>query len=343
MTAGSLSAHAAPDAGAREPELAHGSVTAESPAVDPRRRPEGAVQASLEDELRARWNVGGNSDPAFVSNRAGFHVAPRILVDTVVTSGRLPASSSSSNSGRRRKTGLSQVGVLAQTRNRGYWPFRLCYEAGLRPAAKLKGKTHVRMVIGRNGKVTSSRLGSTELADRNVATCLVARTRTLRFSPAPERTAEVDVTVDLSPGDAPLPGSGIEREGIDEAPSGTLDLKAMGPALAGALAPAASCYEEGLARDRALWGRLGIRVEVNAEGTIRSVHEEESRFPDSRVAACVLASVADLRVLAPVGGATHFVWGLRFGSVPIAPVSSAAAVVHSAVSTPEGIRPPIDN
>src|SRR5882672_4630573 len=62
-------------------------------ASGPRPRPDGAVQGAVADEELARWNVGGTSDPRFASNRPGFHVAPRVMVDTLVRAGQLPARS----------------------------------------------------------------------------------------------------------------------------------------------------------------------------------------------------------------------------------------------------------
>ena len=88
----------------------------------------GAVQAAVHDELLARWNVGGTGDPTFISNRSNYHPGARVVVDTTVVAGRLPVRS---RHGRRRGV-LSQQGLLAQSRTQGYWPFRLCFEDGLR-------------------------------------------------------------------------------------------------------------------------------------------------------------------------------------------------------------------
>jgi hypothetical protein len=319
--------HAANDAGAPAPGTNVAGAVAETPfAFDRRARADGAVQASVEDEALARWNVGGSGDAACVSNRPGFHVAPRVMVDTDVRSGRLPASQREAH-GRE----LSRSGVLAQTRNRGYWPFRLCFEAGLRRAPKLKGKTTVRIVIGRSGSVASGRLVSTELDDREVASCLVAKARSLRFSPPPARKAEVDVSVDLSPGDAPLPGTAAAAA-PDGAPcNSTFDARETAVALGAAVIPATSCYAEGISRDPKLWGRLGLRLDVAADGTLQGVREDESHFPDPRVTACVVSALANVRLPPPHGGPIRLGWGLRFGSPPV-PAPAAASARPGSVS-----------
>src|SRR5215471_5361169 len=64
-------------------------------AFGERPRADGPVQASVADEEIARWDVGGRGDPAHVSNRPGFHVAPRVVVDVTLRPGELPVRSSS--------------------------------------------------------------------------------------------------------------------------------------------------------------------------------------------------------------------------------------------------------
>ncbi|HEX3593893.1 MAG TPA: AgmX/PglI C-terminal domain-containing protein, partial [Polyangiaceae bacterium] len=176
-------AHAEPDAGATlralaaastRSAVAPGTVTAE--AVYPsgeRPRADGPVQASVADEDLARWNVGGTSDGHFPSNRPGFHVAPRVKVDVSLRPGQLPFQSS-------RKGVLSETAVLAQSRNHGYWPFRICFEAGLRKDPKLRGKSRLHAVIEPSGHVRAARVVASELDDHEVARCVVARAETLK-------------------------------------------------------------------------------------------------------------------------------------------------------------------
>jgi hypothetical protein len=315
-------ARAEPDAGAparTAPSSAPSPATPEAPLpLGPRPRPDGGVQASVADEDLARWNVGGSSDPAFPGNRPGFHVAPRVKVDTVVRAKRMPEQSS-------RKGVLSKLGVLAQARNRGYWPFRLCFEAGLRGDAALKGKTHVRITVGRDGRVSAARLLATELRRPDVATCLVSRSRALHFAPGPPRRTDVDTTIDLSPGDAPLPV--IDTAGSSSAPGpGTIDAGALASALGAALPAIAACFAGGTARDPTLWGRLGLRVDLGADGAVRRVEQLDSRFPDREVAACTLSVVQGLALPPPSGGASGFTWGVRLGAPPQATPPGAAGI-----------------
>ncbi|MFO7180334.1 MAG: AgmX/PglI C-terminal domain-containing protein [Pseudomonadota bacterium] len=125
-----------------------------------------------------------------------YHPAVRVLVETNVVLGTLPA--------RGRHT-LSRERLLHLARSRGYWPFRRCYEAALRKDPGVEGHTRVRMTIGDDGDVTAARLLETKLPREEGAACLVRAVRALSFDPAPRRRIDVDVTIKLWPGDAPPP------------------------------------------------------------------------------------------------------------------------------------------
>jgi hypothetical protein len=273
--------------------------------IGTRLRPDGAVVASVADEDVARWNVGGTGDPAYVSNRQGFHVAPRVVVDVAVRSGKLPLHAAE-------KGVFSETALLAQARSHGYWPFRLCFEDGLRENGKLHGKTDVRVRIARDGRVVSSRLGPSELRDDSVQRCLNERARALHFTPGPRRAVDATLTVDLSPGDAPLPDA---RAGSDaNADSGHLDVAATALALSDASASISTCYLGALAADARLWGRLALQLDVGSDGVVRKVVEHDSRFPARQVVTCAVAAMNGKRLPPPAGGPASVVWAVRLGA-----------------------------
>jgi hypothetical protein len=315
-----------PDAGAAQASRVAPSpvdvttVVAELPyKLGERRRADGAVVASVDDEIVARWNIGGSGSPACPSNRPGFHPAPRVKVDTTVPRGQLPARSSA-------KGVLSELGVLAQTRNRGYWPFRLCFEAGLRRNGALAGKSELRIVIGPNGRVARSRLESTDLHDQEVSSCLVAQARALKFAPSPRRRIEVGVTIDLNPGDAPLPDGapGVlhgrteprTEPSVDAGP-GKMNLPATMSRLEALTPRIAACYAAGRAHDPLLWGRVALRVDASETGKIDRVDEHDTRFPAPEVVRCIADHLMGTAVPPAEGGRVRFVWGLRLGAPPL--------------------------
>ena len=87
-----------------------------------------SVAASAEDEAIANWNRGGTLAGEAPPRPSGKvpHPAPRIKVDVLKITGR-----------------INEADVLRQARSKGYWPFRLCYEEGLRRSQKVHGTINV--------------------------------------------------------------------------------------------------------------------------------------------------------------------------------------------------------
>jgi len=280
-----------------------------------RPRSAGPVFAAGEDETLARWNLGGTGDPNFISNRPSFHPGARVVVDTELVGGQLPAKSG---------PGLSQRGLLAQSRSRGYWPLRLCFEDALRRDAKLSGETRIRISIGQSGSVTRADVRKTAL-DAEAGRCLSLAVENLEYEPGPASgVVAVDLSVKFWRGDAPVPAIGPAPGKLFENP-GRLDRASIADALIPVLPEVERCYARGLAEDPALWGRLALRIDLAGDGTLQSVHEDESRFPDPGVAECVVAQVGKLTFPAPIGGALSFVQAFRLGTPP-APSEPAPAL-----------------
>jgi len=270
-----------------------------------RPRSEGAIHAAGQDEEIARWNVGGTGDPSFISSRAGYHPGARVVVDTKWKAGNLP---------RRARHGLSQAGVLAQSRSRGYWPFRICYEDALRRDAQQQGETRLRLTIGRSGRVTRVHLLKTEL-DSSAGECLRAAAQKLSYRPGPRSLVAIDLLVKFWPGDAPVPSAGPPT-GTPPINPGTLDVARFRALAEQAMPQIRDCYGQGLGRDPKLWGRIELLLHLAADGSVQSVNENESRFPDPEVTRCVIAAVGELDYPPPQGGELEFIQAFRLGSEP---------------------------
>jgi hypothetical protein len=143
--------------------------------------------------------------------------------------------------------------------------------------------------------------------------------RAFHFSPAPTKRGHADATIDLGPGDAPLPepnladSSGASTSGESGKFDETALTRALGDQLGGHIA---ACYERGLGRDPKLWGRLAILMDVDADGRVRSVAEHESRFPDPAVFSCIAEEIRGSFIL-PLGGPTRVIWPLKLGAAPL--------------------------
>jgi hypothetical protein len=281
------------------------AFTAEPPSLPSRRsRAEGRIVAATQDEELARWNLGGCSDPAHASNRPGYHPAPRVRVDVELLSGSLPSHA---------RTGPSRDRLLAHARSHGYWPFRLCYEDGLRADPKLEGRTSLRMTLAAAGTVKSVRVVHTELASQRVAECLGLQAHKLVFEPPPGRRVTLEVGVSLWPGDAPVPA----LLGASEDRPPTLDLDAAAALINARRGDLVACYLRGLQEDPRLWGRIELLIELDGQGAVSRTSEQTSRFPDRRVVTCLGRAIREVSFQAVRGaGAGRFVYAVRLGSPP---------------------------
>jgi len=294
-----------------------------------RPREKGDVLAAGRDEELARWNLGGTGDPAFISNRPGFHPGARVRVDATAVGVRLPERAP-----RDRRTGraaklLTAPALVAELRKNGYWPYRLCFEEGLRKDQKLKGETVLRADVDANGRVTSARVLTTKLGDSGVPACLARKTQSLQVS-APRRRISVKIEIKLWPGDARVPSLAMP-EGTSFENPGRLDAAAVTAAAATVTADIAACYAAGLDRDAGLWGRIEFRVDLDAQGRVRSVAENESRFPDREVVRCASGALGRAPFPVPKAGALSFVYAVRLGQIPaiVAPIPAATPIEAS--------------
>jgi len=249
---------------------------------------EQAIDASLRETEIGMWNSGGGSAPEFVTNRQGYHAAVRVIVNATVLSGRGSLGA------------LSPRDVLANARASGYWPFRLCYEEGLRAGERKRGTVAVRLSANRGGSVTFARSMSSSLS-RSVTQCLRQATYKLKFKAGARRRLDLQLTLQLSPGDAALPPRTREPNAPDSAasraPSRSGDTNPTVPELAAvAFEPApfepwthvvAECYGPGLQRDAQLWGRVQVRLKRDERGAVVSAEQLDSQFPDPEVVACI--------------------------------------------------------
>ena len=279
-----------------------------------RPRPKGKVAAGAHDELVARWNLGGTSDPAFPSNRPGFHPGTRVKVDTRVIGGRLPKSAPIDRRTGKHAVVLSETSLLVRSRKHGYWPYRLCFERESQTTGKTKGgATLLRFSVDRTGRIAGARVVQTNLEAADVVDCLREQTLRLPLLPPPRRI-EVELSVQVWPGDALLPSLGPAPS--DPALALPLDSSAISAALEQERDAFADCHAAGLARDPGLWGRLQVRLRIDAKGAVQRAQEAESRFPDGKVSSCVLGRLKAIRFPIRPGHASEFDVALRLGRVP---------------------------
>jgi len=254
------------------------------------------MAASNDDDLMAKWNRGGPEVGVSEKGKSP-HPAPRVKVDMVQARGH-----------------IDEANVLRLARAKGYWPFRICYEDGLRRAPKLHGTVTFRVTIGPGGAPQTVHKIAAELDDTLVTSCILKAARSLVLGVPENGSPDVTLEVTLWPGDAPL-----------------RTLNASPPARAASAVPeplvtslrdrwpeVRACFAEGLRRRPGLWGRLALRLRVTAAGQITEACEVESHFPDQDVSECALR-VYERAGLAPSNEERVIVYPLRLGNPAPAP------------------------
>jgi len=188
-----------------------------------------------------------------------FHPAPGIVVDVSDATG-----------------GASAADLQRTGRNVGYWPFRHCYEEGLRRDQHMGGKIDMDLAVAPGGSVDRASITGATLHDESVVLCVAREAAHLALTPGEAATsAKMELT--LSTGDEPVP----EPHTMPHADDVREALRASWPAVK-------QCYAGELARHADAGGRLELRFHVKPSGEIADVAEGDTRFGDVEVTRCVL-------------------------------------------------------
>lgn len=218
-----------------------------------------------------------------------FHPAPGIVVDVTSAQG-----------------GASAADLQRTARNIGYWPFRRCYEDGLRRNQQLTGS--ISFELGRQMGQSATQLSESTIKDESVTQCVLREARHLELAwgdSAADTMADVKVT--LSTGDEPVP----TPHAVPHADELREALHASWPAVQ-------QCYASDLTKRPDSGGRMELRFRAKSSGEILEVSEEEEpRFGDVDVTRCVLGVYRGAKLPRLHGShAGTFVYALHFESAP---------------------------
>ncbi|HEX3772779.1 MAG TPA: AgmX/PglI C-terminal domain-containing protein [Polyangiaceae bacterium] len=226
-----------------------------------------------------------------------YHPAPGIVVDVTDAQG-----------------GISAADLQRIARNAEYWPFRECYEEGLRGDQRLAGKVSLEIAVNPSGGVDHSTITSSTVRDEIASACVAREAHHLTLPPAPAATtAKIDVS--LATGDEPVPTA---------RPFPNAD--ALRQALRKPWEAARQCYATGLEHHPDIGGRLELRFRVHHTGEIFEIAENDDhdvRFEDVDVTRCVLGVYrsAKLPNLAHAPRERQFVYAIHFEAKPDEPVA----------------------
>lgn len=241
-----------------------------------------------------RWNNGGLGE----SER--WHAQPRVVIGEPVA-GRSKADT---------KT------LMRHLRAEHYGTVRRCYDAALRHEPELGGRVVIRITIGKSGTITAAssqggrgvpdqRKHRTALGSAEVGRCIASGLRGAHL-PGARGGATVSFSVDVYPGDAPLP------EPDSRSSPSRLDLEAADRVARGLAAPLEACFVAGLTAHPGLWGRLALRLDLGANGAVTDGREVDSTFPSTTVRDCALDVVRAARWPTPQGDQARVVVALRW-------------------------------
>jgi len=310
------------DAGAELQETLAPHVSVELPyPADARPRAQDPAQAAAEEEELARWNLGGSSDPTAVSSQASYHPGTRVIVDTRAAKRRAGAPALPS------ARGLTYQRVQAQTRSRGYWPFRLCFELGQQDKKGPGGETRIAFSIGTRGKVSAARLLDSELGSSTGA-CMVRELLKLTFTPAPASKLSMVASIRIYPGDAELPTT-PDAAVVASLPRGEFDPEAARARVASKQVELDSCFAEARRADPALWGRLALSVILEMDGSVHRVTEVESHFRDAAATRCAQVLLSSL--IFPSVNGKPFIF--------VVPLRLSPSAAHAKTGPDEGPSP----
>ncbi len=86
----------------------------------------------------------------------------------------------------------------------GYWPFRHCYEEGLRRDQKMTGKVSLDLTVAPGGSVDAATIAGSTLHDESVVLCVAREAQHLALASG-ESSAAAKLSVTLATGDEPVP------------------------------------------------------------------------------------------------------------------------------------------
>ncbi len=248
----------------------------------------------LIDEPPAHISYGSKPAMAWPARaRAGrrpgkpYHPDPRIVIDVLDARGAAAAD-------------LQRI-----ARDAGYWPFRRCYEDGLRRDQELAGKVSLALAISPSGQVVQSAVTGATLHDRAVRACVAREARQLVFAPA-AAMATAATEVALATGDEPVAVS----VPVARAEEIRRSLQTVWPA-------AEQCYSRALVVDPRAGGRIELLFRIDVHGEIAEVSQGSTDMPGSELARCVLGAYRGLRLGLPEANhERHFVYALHFETDP---------------------------
>jgi hypothetical protein len=218
-----------------------------------------------------------------------FHPAPGIVVDVPEATG-----------------GASAAELQRTGRNVGYWPFRRCYEEGLRRDQHMGGKVDLDLAVAPGGSVDRANITGATLHDESVVLCVAREAARLGLAQGESATnAKLELTLSTGDEPVPVPHAMPHADELREA------LRSSWPAVK-------QCYANEVTKRADAGGRLELRFHVRPGGEIAEVAEGDTRFGDADVTRCVLGVYRGAKLPGVAHGShdASFVYALHMEARP---------------------------
>jgi uncharacterized iron-regulated protein len=275
--------------------------------------PEGAKRREAIAELAA-WNEGGRAPGE------KWHPQPRVVIgEPVLASGTKAKTKTKSRekSGKKATTSgpsWDTAGAMKALRRNGYVGVRRCFDAALRDKVDLEGRTVVDFEVNGSGHIVTAKASpgsapdprkhKTAMPSSSARSCIARALTSVAVPPARGKRVRARVSVDVWPGDAPLPVA--EPSPLPGSAAPAVFSSAIEPTRGAVRA----CFDALEKRHPGAWGRLALRLDGGADGSL-AASEVESTFPDAETVSCVKKAVETQRW--PAGSpASRAIWALRW-------------------------------
>jgi hypothetical protein len=193
-----------------------------------------------------------------------------------------------------------------------------CYRKALQKNAALDGKLRLFVHYEEDDRKPKVEVIASDTGDCELATCIERLAATVPAHSTPPKTS-FTYTLEFKRGSPPAASTD------ESAISGDHCVAKKARAISGRLAPESiqavvreqygkfrACYEQGLARDPTLAGRINVRFVINRDGSVANARVFYNEIPDCDVPRCILQAYQSLQFPKPEGGIVTVVYPIMF-------------------------------
>jgi TonB family protein len=201
-----------------------------------------------------------------------------------------------------------------------------CHQAAAKKNPALAGKVRLSLHYRKDDPKPKVDIEASSIADCQLAACiqrLAEKTAAHATPPETSFTYTLEFKANAAPArstvDVPIDGkqcasspTATAAKKVPAAPSGSLPPAVIQSTVRDNYEKMRKCYEQGLARDATLTGRVAVRFIINRDGTVSNASVSANDIPDCDVTRCVANVFQSLQFPKPEGGIVTVVYPVMF-------------------------------